>query len=219
MVALREGWPVLLSVAVIGIPFGVLARQAGLDILQTSAMSVLLFAGAAQFAAIELLRAGANPVVVAVTALLINLRHLPMGASLRPHFGPRPLLQRLGLAYLLTDEAFAMGIGWYRRGGSGVAYYVVFGAALWASWNLATLVGAVVGGAIPDPRVLALDFAISATFTAIVALGARGRRDLAIALVAAIIAGVLRGAGLAPIAVVAAGAIAALAGLLVRPAK
>ncbi|MEK7285125.1 MAG: AzlC family ABC transporter permease, partial [Chloroflexota bacterium] len=49
VVALREGWPVLLSVAVIGIPFGVLARQAGLDILQTSGMSVLLFAGAAQF--------------------------------------------------------------------------------------------------------------------------------------------------------------------------
>ncbi|MEK6620795.1 MAG: AzlC family ABC transporter permease, partial [Chloroflexota bacterium] len=135
IVALREGWPVLLSVAVIGIPFGVLARQAGLDILQTSGMSVLLFAGAAQFAAIELLRAGTSPVVVAVTALLINLRHLPMGASLRPHFGSRPLLQRLGLAYLLTDEAFAMGIGWYRRGGSGVGYYVVFGGALWASWN------------------------------------------------------------------------------------
>lgn len=206
----------LLSSLVIGIPFGVLARQAGLDLLQTSGMSVIVFAGAAQFAAIELLRTGASPVAVTLTALLLNLRHLLMAASLRRHFGQQPLARKLGLAYLLTDEAFALGIGWYRRGGRGLAYYATFAAALWACWNTGTIAGALLGGAIPDPRRLALDFAITATFTGIVAIGAHGRRDVAIALIAALLAGGLRGAGLGLVAVVAAGAIAPLIGLLRR---
>lgn len=209
--ALREGWPLLITPLLIGVPFGVLAREAGLDALQTAGMSVLVFAGAAQFASLELFRSGAGPLIIIATALLINLRHLLMAASLRPHFGERPLAVRLGLAYVLTDEAFAMGAGWYRRGGRGVAYYATFGAALWACWNLGTLIGALGGGAVPDPRRFGMDFAITAVFTAIVVLGLRGRRDVAIALVAAVLAGSLRGAGLAVVAVVIAGALAPLA--------
>lgn len=169
-----------------------------------------MFAGASQFVALELFRSGAPPVVVIATTLLINLRHLLMAASLRPHFGDRPLTQRLGLAYLLTDEAFAMGTSWYRRGGRGLAYYVTFAASMWVLWNLGTIVGVLAGPAVPDPRLIGLDFAITATFIAIVVLGARDRRDVVIAFVAAIAAGVLRGLGLAVVAVVVAGALAPL---------
>lgn len=198
-------------------PFGILARETGLDALQTSGMSVIMFAGASQFVALELFRSGATPVVVIATTLLINLRHLLMAASLRPHFGARPLPTRLGLAYLLTDEAFAMGSSWYRRGGRSLAYYVTFAAAMWVLWNLGTIVGVLAGPAVPDPRVVGLDFAITATFIAIVVLGIRGRRDVVIALVAAVAAGLLRGMGLAVVAVVVAGALAPLvARLFVR---
>lgn len=212
LLAIREGWPVLITPALIGVPYGVLAREAGLDALQTSAMSLIVFAGAAQFASLELFRAGAAPLAIVATALLINLRHLLMAAALRPHFGDRPFLQRMGLAYVLTDEAFAMGAGWYRRGGRGVAYYAAFGAALCVGWNAGTLVGAIAGAAVPDPRTLGLDFAITGVFIAIVVLGIRERRDVAIALAAAAIAGALRGAGLGVVAVVVAGALAPLAG-------
>lgn len=209
--ALREGWPLLFTPFVTGIPFGILALEAGLDPAQAMGMSVIVFAGSAQFASLELFRAGAGPVVVIATTLLINLRHLLMAASLRPPFGDRPLPQRLGLAYLLVDESFAMASGWYRRGGRGLAYYVTFGASMWALWNLGTIVGVLAGPAVPDPRVVGLDFAITATFVAIVVLGIRTRRDVVIALVAALAAGILRGLGLAVVAVVVAGALAPLA--------
>jgi 4-azaleucine resistance transporter AzlC len=201
---------VLITPFLVGAPFGILAREAGLDPLQTAGMSVIVFAGAAQFASLELFRAGAGPLVVIATTLLINLRHLLMAAALRPHFGDRPLPQRLGLAYLLVDESFALGAGWYRRGGRGIAYYVTFGSAMWLMWNAGTIAGILAGPSVPDPRAVGLDFAITATFVAIVALGVRGRRDVAIAVVAALAAGVLRGAGLAVVAVVAAGALAPL---------
>jgi len=201
---------VLITPFLVGVPFGILARETGLDPLQTSGMSVIMFAGASQFVALELFRSGATPVVVIATTLLINLRHLLMAASLRPHFGDRPLPTRLGLAYLLTDEAFAMGSSWYRRGGRGLAYYLTFAASMWVLWNLGTIVGVLAGPAVPDPRVVGLDFAITATFIAIVVLGIRGRRDVVIALVAAAAAGLLRGMGLAVVAVVVAGALAPL---------
>ena len=210
LLALREGWPVLLTPFLIGVPYGVLAREAGLDPAQTIGMSLIVFAGAAQFASLELFRSGAAPIVIVVTALLINLRHLLMAAALRPHFADRPLPQRLGLAYVLTDEAFAMGAGWYRRGGRGIAYYAAFGVALWACWNAGTIVGAIAGPAMPNPRAFGLDFAITAVFVAIVVLGIRERREVAIALAAAVIAGLLRGAGLGVVAVVVAGALAPL---------
>lgn len=194
----------------IGVTFGIIARESGLDPFQASGMSFLIFAGASQFAALELFRGGAHPALVVATVALINLRHLLMAASLRPSFGERPLAQRLGLAYVLTDEAFAMGTAWYRKGGRGLAYYFTFGIALWALWNAGTLIGAVAGTAVPDPRVAGLDFAITAAFIAIVVLGVRGPRDAWIAVIAALVAGVLRGLGLGVVAVVIAGALAPL---------
>jgi len=210
LLAIREGWPVLVTPVLVGLPFGVLAREAGLDLPQTVGMSLLVFAGAAQFAAIGMLRDGVPAALIVLTVLLINLRHLLMAVALRPHFVGRGVPARLALGYLLTDEAFAMGAGWARRGGRSVAYYLAFAVALWAAWNAATLAGALAGAAAPDPRTFGLDFAITATFIAIVVLSVRERRDVYIALAAAIAAGLMRGSGLAVVAVVLAGALAPL---------
>ena len=209
--AIVEGWPLLLSVLVVGVPFGIVARGAGLDPLQVSATSLLIFAGAAQFAAVDLIAKGAAPPLVVLVALLINLRHLLMAAALRPLFGRRPLAARLGLAYLLTDESFAMAIGHLRRGGRDVTYYAAFGALLWACWNAATIAGALVGSDIVEPRRLGLDFAITAAFVAIVALGVRGRSEATVALLASLVAAALGLAGASVVAVLTAGALAPLA--------
>jgi 4-azaleucine resistance transporter AzlC len=208
--ALAEGWPVFITSLLVGIPFGVLAREAGLDLAQTSGMSVIVFAGAAQFAAIELLRAGAPAALVVVTVLFLNLRHVLMGLSLRPFLAGVSRPRRAALAYLLVDESFAMAIGWFRRGGRGVAYYAAFAAGMWVSWNLGTLVGAVAGGVLGDPRRLGIDFAITAVFVSIVVLGTRGRADLAVAIVAVLVAGALRLLGAGAVAVLAAGLVAPL---------
>lgn len=201
----------LLTSVVVGLTYGVVARQSGLSIVETSAMSAVVFAGAAQFATLELLKGGASAPAIALAVFLINARHLLMAAALRPFLshvrGPR----RLGLAYVLTDEAFAMGIGWFRRGHRAVSYYAVFGAGLWLCWNAATLVGAIFGGGIEHPERFGVDFAITAVFVAIVAVSARHRIDLAVALAAALVASALRIGGASTLAVVVAGALSPLA--------
>lgn len=208
--ALAEGWPIFVTDILVGVAFGIAARSGGLTALEASAMSVLIFAGAAQFAAVELVAGGAAPLLVVGSVLLINLRHLLMGASLRPYLGERPLGVRLLAAYLLTDESFALGITRYRHGGRGIAYYFTFATGLWVCWNAGTLLGATVISGAVDPQRLGLDFTITATFVTIVALGIRDRADIAVAVVAALAAGAFRLAGASTFAVVAAGALAPL---------
>jgi 4-azaleucine resistance transporter AzlC len=214
--ALAEGWPVLLSVVVVGVPFGIVARQSGLSPAEIVAMSVFVFAGASQFAMVQLFKDGiAWPLVVA-TVFLINLRHLLMAAALRPHFARVPVARRLAAAYVLTDEAFAMAIGWFRRGRTELAYYATFAVALYILWNVATVIGMVLGPSIGEPRRFGVDFAITATFIAIVVLGVRRRSDAVVALVAALLASVLAYAGASVVAVVTAGAFAPLLVIFAR---
>jgi len=214
--ALSEGWPVLITSVVVGTTYGVLARQSGLGLLETSASSLLIFAGAAQFAALELLKGGASAGEIAVAVLLINARHLLMAAAIRPFVARASLARRLGLAYVLTDEAFALGIGWFRRPRRELAYYATFGVALWACWNVATIVGSLVGSSFEHPERFGVDFAITAVFIAIVATSVRHRTDLIVAAASALVAAALKLAGASTLAVVIAGAVAPLLALRLR---
>jgi len=214
--ALVEGWPIFVTAVVVGIAFGLTARQAGLSIVETSATSVIVFAGAAQFVMVDLLRTGTPVPLIVLTVLLLNARHLLMAAAIRPFVRAASLPRRFGLAYVLTDEAFAMGIGWFRRGHRDLAYYAVFSTVLWCSWNVGTLLGAIFGAGIDDPQRFGIDFAITAVFVAIVAIGVRHRADVAVALAAALVAAALRLAGASAVAVVVAGALAPLVAFAIR---
>jgi len=211
-----EGWPVMGTVLVVGTTFGVVARQSGLEPVEIVAMSLLVFAGASQFAMVQLFSQAAPAPIVIASVLFINLRHLLMATSLKPEFQRLPLARRLFAAFFLTDESFAMATGHFRRGGRSVAYYFTFAIALFVLWNLATVIGIVVGGAIGDPRRFGVDFAITATFIGIVVLALRHREDIVIALVSALVAGALALAGASTIAVITAGAIAPLLAVFVR---
>jgi len=214
--ALVEGWPVLTTVLVVGIPFGIVARQSGLSPAEIVAMSVFVFAGASQFAMVQLFKDGAAWPVIVVTVLLINLRHLLMAAALRPYFAHVSMARRLAAAFVLTDEAFAMAIGWFRRGRTELAYYATFAVALYILWNAATVIGMLLGPSIGEPRRFGVDFAITATFIAIVVLGVRRRADAIVAVTAALIATALAYLGVSIVAVVTAGALAPLLVLLIR---
>jgi len=213
---LAEGWPVLLSVVVVGIPFGIVARQSGLSPAEIVAMSVFVFAGASQFAMVQLFKDGVPWPVIVATVLLINLRHLLMAAALRTFFARVSVGRRLAAAYVLTDEAFAMAIGWFRRGRTEVAYYAAFAVALYVLWNVATVIGMLAGPSIGEPRRFGIDFAITATFIAIVVLGVRRRSDALVALASAVIAALLAALGASVVAVVTAGALAPLLVLFSR---
>jgi predicted branched-subunit amino acid permease len=179
-------------------------------------MSLLVFAGASQFAMVQLFSEHAPTPVVVASVLFINLRHLLIATSLRTQLRALPLLGRLVAAFFLTDESFAMATGHFRRGGRSLAYYFTFAVSLYVLWNLATLAGMAIGGAIGDPRRFGVDFAITATFVGIVVLAIRRRSDVAIALVAALAAGALALAGASAIAVITAGALAPLIAVFAR---
>jgi len=214
--AVAEGWPVFITALVVGITFGLTARQSGLGVVETSAASIIVFAGAAQFVMVDLLRTGAPAPLIVLTVLLLNARHVLMAAAIRPFLATAPLVQRLGLAYVLTDEAFAMGIGHFRRGHRDLTYYSVFGALLWCFWNAGTLLGAIFGADVEDPQRYGIDFAITAVFIAIVVIGVRHRTDAIVAIAAVLVAAVLRLAGASAIAVVVAGALAPLVAFALR---
>ncbi len=179
-------------------------------------MSLLVFAGASQFAMVRLFSESAPTPIVIASVLFINLRHALMAASLRSELRGLPVLGRLLAAFFLTDEAFAMATGHFRRGGRSLAYYFVFAISLYVLWNLGTLGGILLGDAIGDPRRYGIDFAITATFIGIVVLAVRHRADAVIAVVAALVAGGLALAGASTIAVITAGALAPLIALFTR---
>ena len=191
-----------------GLTFGIVARQAGFAPPEIVGLSVIVFAGASQFAMVRLLAAGEAAPLVIATALLINLRHLLMATSLRTRFAQVPLARRLVLAFFLTDESFAMATGWFRRGGHGTAYYATFAVSLYVLWNIGTATGMAVGAAIGEPRRIGIDFAITATFIGIVVLSVRRTSDAVVALAAAAIAAAVALAGAPSIAVVTAGVVA-----------
>ena len=199
-----------------GTTFGVVARQAGLEPIEIIAMSVLVFAGASQFAFVQLWSAHAPAVLIVTTVLLQNLRHLLMATALRSHLARLSLAQRLAAGFVLTDEAFAMATGYSRRGGRRVRYYATFAVALYIVWIITTIAGVLLGDAIGEPRRFGIDFAITATFLAIVVLGVRRRDEALVALVAGGIAGALALAGASTVAVIAGGALAPIVAVALR---
>lgn len=157
--------PVALGVVPFGLVFGIAAAAAGMGVVETEAFSILIFAGAAQLAAVDLLARDAAVWVAASTALVINLRMLMYGASLAPWIRGAPRWARIASAYLLTDQAYAITIvaadelGDPRRR---LAYYTGAGLTLWVTWQTCSVLGLLVGAAIPTwlplPLVIPLVF-------------------------------------------------------------
>lgn len=173
--------PVLIGVIPFGLVAGVAAVRAGLGLDGALGFSLVVFAGAAQLAAIELLGNDAPLAVVVATALVINARMFMYSASIAPHFETLSGRLRAVVAYLLTDQAYALAIVRFRDRGSSVAYYLGVAAPLWAVWVVCTAIGAVGGAAVPPW--LPLGFAVPLTFLAILVPAVVDRASLVAAVV------------------------------------
>ncbi|MFZ0548943.1 MAG: AzlC family ABC transporter permease [Candidatus Promineifilaceae bacterium] len=186
--------PILLGVLPFGMIYGVLAIEAGLPIVQAQAMSAVVFAGSAQFVITQLVTIGSPALVIIVTAVLVNLRHTLYSASLAPYLRHlRPRWQWL-LAYLLTDEAYAVAVRHYQEGREIKYkhwYFLGAGLALWTTWQFSTAAGILLGAQIPSEW--SLDFTLALTFIAIVVPALKERADLAAALTGGITAVLLVG--------------------------
>ena len=185
------GLPMLLVVAPFGLLFGVVSTEAGLDMVQTMAMTVLVIAGAAQFTALHLMVEGAPEFIAILTGLAVNMRMAMYSASLAPHLGSAGLGTRVVAAYFLVDQTYTLSILKYSNSpsmslGEKLAYF--FGAVtpICPLWYVFTYIGAVAGNAIPPQY--ALDFAIPITFIALVAPALRSLPHVAAALVSVLVA-------------------------------
>ena len=185
----RAELPLLLGVAPFGLVFGVLGLASGLSAWQTILMSSIVFGGASQVIFAQLWGGGMPAPVVGASVSVINLRHMLYSASVAPYLRSLPLRWRVPLAYLLTDEAYAVTINRFRyEAPSPFQHYYLLGAGitLWICWQITTVTGVVFGATIPESW--SLGFAIPLTFIALVAPAIRRRADLAACLTAGTIA-------------------------------
>jgi predicted branched-subunit amino acid permease len=175
----RDELPLQLGVVPFGLIFGMLGVTSGLTPLQTILMSSILFGGASQVVFAQLWANGAPPLFVGASVSVINLRHVLYSASVAPYLRQLPLRWRIALAYLLTDEAYAVSIKHFlERPTNPFRHFHLLGAGmtLWVFWQISTIIGVFASATIPEE--LSLGFAIPLTFIAIVTPTIRTRPDL-----------------------------------------
>jgi predicted branched-subunit amino acid permease len=168
------------------VSFGAISTAAGLSLLQTCVLSVLMFTGASQFALVGIVGAGGSVWAGAATAALLGSRNALYGLRLSSILD-RSGLKRLLAAHFVIDETTAMAIARESPAESRFAFWAT-GAALFLFWNTGTLIGALATHLVPDPKVLGLDAAPPAAFLALLAPRLRAREPMAIALAAGVVA-------------------------------
>ena len=182
-----DGSPFILVIIPFATLFGVLATEAGLNVFETMAFSIVVIAGAAQFTALQLMQENVPTAIVLISALAVNLRMAMYSASLTPYIGAAPLWQRALCAYLTVDQSYVVGVAKFEREpdmtvNQRVRYFLGAVTPIVPLWYLFTLVGALLGAQVPDSW--ALDFAIPITFLAMIAPMFRTLAHVVAALVA-----------------------------------
>ncbi len=168
-------WPAMVAAMPIGLLFGALAAGKGLSPLEVFVMGALVFAGGAQFAAVELWTSPAPVWALVFSTLLINARHILMSASLAPKLNGFSSFQKLTGLYYMADENWALAERRARSRALSPAYWVGMTAPFVLCWLATTTTGALIGAAFGDPKRLGADFAFTALFIALTASFWRGR--------------------------------------------
>jgi predicted branched-subunit amino acid permease len=208
----RDSLGVGIATGTYGISFGAVSVGAGLDVWQTCVLSLLMFTGASQFALVGVIAGGGTPVSSAATALLLGTRNTLYGLRMAPLLAYRGW-RRVGAAHLLIDESTAMGVTRDSTPAARVGFLTT-GRTIFVLWNLMTLVGAVAGEAIGDPRTFGLDAAVGAAFLALLWPRLQERRNRLVAVVAVAVALGVVPVTSAGVPVLVAGGVALLAGVL-----
>lgn len=179
----RKTIPILLGYIPIGLAFGVLAKNAGLSTLNTSLMSILVFAGASQFIAIGLIEKGITAFSIIFTTFLVNSRHILMSASLSPYFKKINSWKSALLSFGITDETFSLNSVELEKSNE-LGQYYIFGVHLIAylGWIISTILGVYLGNYITNPNTLGLDFALPAMFIALLVIQITKKLDIAVAI-------------------------------------
>lgn len=214
--AIRDSLGVALAVGAYGISFGALGTTNGLTIMQTQALSLLMFSGASQFAMVGILGAGGTLITAVSTTAMLGSRNGLYGLRMAPLVRARGW-RRIVAAQVTIDESTAMALSRDEHAFDGAVARTAFWAAglgVYVCWNLATLLGSVGAQALGDPRAFGLDAAIPAGFVALVWPRLKGRETWALAAAASLIALALTPLVRVGVPVLAAAAVAIVAGVV-----
>ena len=187
--------PLIIGAIPFGLIVGVTSASLGLDALESTAASAVIFAGAAQLATYDLLGQNAPWLVVAATAILINLRFMLYSAALSSTFAEEAWWKRAAYSYLLTDQVYALSASRSLREPNAHhagAYYFGAAVSMWLMWMTTTFIGSYAGAAIPASW--SLEFAVPLCFIALLIPAIRDRAQLLCALITAVAALLTRSA-------------------------
>ena len=190
----RGAWlaaPALPGIVVFALAFGTLAAKRGLTLIEATMMSLIVFGGASQLAAMELWERPLTWTVVAALVLVtaaVNMRLLLMSASMRPWLGGMPAWQTYPALYFITDASWLMARRYRAEGGSDVSVFLGASLTLWATWVISTVPGYLIGELIVDPKRFGLDMVMPSVFVALLVPLWRGPRHMIAWAVAAAVA-------------------------------
>lgn len=171
MNGVKDCLPTLLGYISIGFAFGVVGASSNFNLLEITLLSVLVYAGAAQFIFCGLFIVGTPASIIIFTIFIVNLRHLLMSLALAPSFTKQSLLRNIGFGSLLTDETFGVAVTKRAQSNSlGPRWMDGLNVTAYLSWIAASILGAVTGQWIPNAEAFGLDFALIAMFVALLVL-------------------------------------------------
>jgi branched chain amino acid efflux pump len=183
--------PLVIGAFPFGVIFGALAITSGVSTFGTMALSVIVFAGSAQFIGVGLIAAGVSAPIIILTTFVVNLRHALYSATLAPYVKHLPQRWLLLLGFTLTDEAFVVASTHYAEPSDNTNrhwYFLGSELLLYVCWQIFTWIGIFAGKLIPDPARFGLDFAMSVTFIGMLVPLMKSRPVLAAVVVAGIVA-------------------------------
>jgi 4-azaleucine resistance transporter AzlC len=186
---IKKTFPLMIGVIPFGLAYGIMGSQAGLTIWEITFMSMVVFAGSAQFMAIEMISKNIGFTFIVFSTFLINLRHLLMGLSLSPYLNKLKTPWLYGLAFGMVDESYAVTVGHYQNSGSnkGNPYFMLGSAVgMYVFWLGSSFTGGLLGLSINNPLSWGLDFAMVATFLSILVPQIKSVRMLAVILISGV---------------------------------
>jgi 4-azaleucine resistance transporter AzlC len=182
---IKRALPIVFGYVPIGFAYGVLAGKSGLSEANTLLMSIIVFAGSAQFIAVGLFASGTGPAAVILTTFVVNLRHMLMAASLAPYLTGWKKRYLAFFSYELTDETFALHSAASSKLGECRLEALSLNITAQTSWVIGTILGIVASGLIGDVKPLGLDYALEAMFIGLLV----GQCDSPVRVITALLSG------------------------------
>jgi len=213
--ALTLSAPIILGYLPIGTAYGVLGAQAGLPVWIVLGMSVCVYAGSAQFIAVQMMQLGSPWTVLTLTTFFVNLRHVLLSLALVPYFRKVGRGRILAAGFGLTDESFAVNSVQFSAGNHSVNSALLVNFISYIAWIAASALGYFLSSLIPDPSQYGLDFALPAMFIGLLFLQLKRRVHYVVLTVAGVLTISLHKIGLEQWSVIVAAVIGACVGAVV----